>query len=101
MGHAFALALVLALAVAGCGDDDAAAVEGPAVEAAPAATTAAEDDPVASAVAISTALEADPENAEQVLASHDMSIEEFEQLMMDIAADPELSERYEAAQGNE
>jgi len=38
-----------------------------------------------------------PDDAERILEEHEITIEELEQLMLDVAADPELSERYQEA----
>jgi hypothetical protein len=72
----------------------------PAVEAEPEAgsVTAAEpEDLVTRAAEIAAAIEADPDGAEEILQRHEVTIEEFEQMMFEIAADPELSKAYEAA----
>lgn len=62
----------------------------PAPQAAP--TPAA--DKVAVAVTIAKAIEADPDAADTILADHGMTQGQFEDLLFEIAADPELSRRY-------
>ncbi len=59
------------------------------------------DDPVERAAAIARDIQADPANAEEVLEDHDITIDEFEELIYEIAADPEQSQRYEAALAGE
>jgi hypothetical protein len=54
-------------------------------------------DIVSQAAEIARAIEADPDTAEQVLERHDLTVEEFEQMMYEIRADPELSKAFEAA----
>ena len=49
------------------------------------------------AAAIARQLQADPEGAEAILEEHELTIEELEALMVEIAADEELSERYDQA----
>jgi hypothetical protein len=73
-------AILLSLCLAslpGCGDDGES------------------DDPVERGAAIARQIKADPESAEEILEEHEMSIEDFEALMYEIAADPEMSERYQ------
>lgn len=57
----------------------------------------APSDAVQKAVEIAKAIEADPDAADQVLQSHGLTVEEFEQMMYEISADPALSKAYEAA----
>lgn len=59
------------------------------------------DDPVDRAVAIARDIQADPANAEEVLEDHEITIDEFEELVYLIAADPEMSARYEAGLAGE
>ena len=60
-----------------------------------------EDDPALRAAAIAREIRANPDGTEAILDEHDMTIEEFEALMYDVAADPEMSQRYQAAVGTE
>jgi len=55
------------------------------------------EDKALRAAAIAREIQADPEQTEAILEDHELSIEEFEALMYEVAGDPELSERYEAA----
>lgn len=55
------------------------------------------DERVALAAEIARAVEANPDDADEILASHDVSIEQFEEMIYEISADPELSRAYEAA----
>ena len=55
------------------------------------------DERVALAAEIARAVEANPEAAEEILASHDVTLEQFEAMMYDISADPGMSKAYEAA----
>jgi hypothetical protein len=81
-------AVALAVSVAACrgethrGGDDAAS---------------GETSQVAVAAAITRAVASDPDSAEAVLREHGLTVEEFEAMMYDIAADPELSADFEAA----
>ena len=52
------------------------------------------DDRVVLAAEIAKAVEAAPEAAEEILASHDLTLEQFEQMIYDISADPELTRAY-------
>jgi hypothetical protein len=83
----FCLIIVLSLAV-GCAKpeepEEVAAVE-----------TAA--DTVTQAVAIAKEIEADPDSAEAILARHEMTVDQFDQMMYDISIDPALSDAYAAA----
>jgi len=58
------------------------------------------DDQVTRAAEIMKAIEADPDAADEILQSHDMTVEQFEQVMYEISADPALSKAYEAALAN-
>ena len=53
------------------------------------------DEPVERGAAIAREIRAEPAKAEAILEEHEITIEEFEALMYEIAADPELSARYE------
>ena len=74
-----ALALGLVLGLSACDKKDAA------------------DPDVAKAAEIAAKIKADPEAAEAAIKEAGMSVEEFEALMMDIAADPKKTEAFEAA----
>ena len=81
------------LIVAGCAapEPEPPAQEEAAVEA------PAPNDLVQKAVEIAKAIEADPDATEQILEGHGLTADEFEQMMFEISADPELSKAYEAA----
>ncbi len=51
------------------------------------------------AAEIAAAIEARPDDAAGILASHGMTEDSFESLMYEIAADPALSAAYESARG--
>ena len=57
----------------------------------------AADPEVAKAAKIAKDIEAAPDKAEATLKAAGMSVEDFESLMMDIAADPEKTKAFEAA----
>jgi len=78
------------LIVAGCA--------APEPEQAAQSTVAADatNDVVQRAVEIARAIEADPDAAERILEDHGLTVEQFEQMMYDISADPDLSKAYEA-----
>lgn len=92
---AFALFLLscLLLAAPGCG--------APETEQVPATGDVADavdlPDQVATAVAIARELAADPGDGEAILDRHGLTEEGFDQLMYEIAADPELTAAYQEA----
>jgi len=59
------------------------------------------EGPAERAAEIAQEIQASPDDAEEILEDHEMSIDDFEALMYEIAADPELSERYQALLENE
>ena len=59
--------------------------------------TSTEPGIVERAVTIAKAIEADPDGAEEILASHDLDVERFEAMLYEIGGDPELSKAYNAA----
>jgi len=64
------------------------------------ATAGCDDEPedkALRAAAIASEIDESPEDTEAILEDHDMTIGQFEALMYEVAADPELSERYEKA----
>jgi len=91
MNRASVLLLTVALALAtGCSGSE------PDASGAPAEATV-ENDLVTQAAAIARAIEADPDAADAILESHGVSVEDFEQMMYEISADPALASAYEAA----
>ena len=54
-------------------------------------------NPADRAAEIAGEIRAAPDRTEQILEAHDMTIEELEALMYEVASDPELSERYHRA----
>lgn len=78
------------LIVAGCAAPEP---EQPAQET---AVTDVASDVVQRAVAIAKAIEADPDATEQILETHGLTADDFEQMMYEISADPALSKAYEA-----
>jgi hypothetical protein len=85
--------IVLAAALAGCGGD-APEVE---AESNTAAATVESADLASRAASITKAMNADPDAVEAILESHGVTPDEFEQMMYEIAADPELSKAYDSA----
>lgn len=86
------------------GDKQASAAEAGAAEAGAAAEggeEAVEADPldpkVEKAVGLANEISAAPENADAILAGAGMDRESFEQLLYEIAKDPELSKSYAVA----
>lgn len=59
------------------------------------------EDKALRAAEIAQEIRENPEETEAVLEDHDMTIEQFEALIYEVAADPELSERYEEALAEE
>lgn len=93
--------LLVLLSMVGCAASDDEPVTGAgAAEAATPVETAGED-PVTRAVAVAKALEAEPDNAVEVLERASMTPEEYEALMYEIAADPEMTRAYRNAMGEE
>ena len=82
------------LVMVGCGGSSVQ--QAPAPAQAPAAAEPA-TDLVTRALEISAAIEADPDSAEAILQSHDLTIEQFEEMLYEISADPELSKEFDAA----
>jgi hypothetical protein len=80
----------------GCGGSEPEPASEAERETGSAAATASADL-VTRAAEISKAIEADPDAAEEILQRYEITVEEFEQLMFEIAADPELSKAFEAA----
>lgn len=50
------------------------------------------------AAVVAQKIKKNPKQAESILKEHDLTIEAFEKLMYDVAADPKLAEEFEAAQ---
>lgn len=93
-----ALALAATFAVFGC--NGAPAGDSGSAEPANSATSAPEAqgmEDVQTAAMIAREVEANPDRAAEILESHGMTQESFQQLMYEIAADPARSEAYEAA----
>ena len=98
---AFICVIMVAALVAGCSQEtaeqDTAQEVAEAVQEEAVELTAAQQEIVDKAVTIAKALEEAPEAMAGVLASHSMSEEDFNELFYEIAADPVLTEAYEAA----
>jgi len=65
-------------------------------ETAPATPAPAGDDKVLLAVNIAKEIADDPDHAAEILGRHGMTEKQFEAMLFDIAADPDLSRRYSA-----
>jgi len=91
--------LALALTSFGCGGevDRPAGAQGEGGGSAPAA--AGDQGMVDLAASIAREIEASPDQADAILQRHGKTRAEFEQLLYDIAADPELSRAYNQALG--
>ncbi|MDH3591967.1 MAG: hypothetical protein OER88_08820 [Planctomycetota bacterium] len=79
-------AVLLLIAAVGCGggeNGDAGSAAG-----------AASNEKVLEAVEIQKAINADAGRAEEILQEHDMTIDDYEDLMAEISADPELSRSF-------
>jgi hypothetical protein len=90
------IVLLIAMA-AGC--PAPTAEEGAAGDEAAVAESAPLPEQVQKAVDIAKALEADPNRIEAILEEAVMTADEYEALLYDIAADPELSRLYNEAMG--
>jgi hypothetical protein len=86
------LVATLVLSLGCAGSDSGPVTESP--------ETSQVDERIALAAEIARAVEADPDAAEEILASHDITIEQFEEMMYEISANPELTKAYEAALAN-
>lgn len=91
--------LVLALATVGCStsktsEDTTTATDTPAETQTTVAVTV---DQAREAGEIARAIEAEPNRASEILSQHGMTAERFDALVLEIAADPRLSETYEEA----
>lgn len=73
--------------------------EGAAAAPAPRALTDAERAMVDKAGAVARAIEANPDGAAQILQQHGLTQEQFEGMLYDIAADPDLTAAYTARLG--
>lgn len=54
------------------------------------------DSKVDQALAIAQQLKAKPDDAEKILSQHNMTADQWEALMYEIASDPEMAEKFEA-----
>ena len=90
-----ASALIAASVLAGCGGGGGTATTGSS----PGDVAPASSAKVDRAAAVANAIKADPSRADEVLRQHGMTEKEFEDLMYEIAADPALSEAYNAKVG--
>ena len=88
--------LVLTGGLIGCAPAEESSPEGDAVE----AVQTALPDTIRQAVEIARAIEADPDRAEEILSEAGLTIEQYEQRIYEIAADPELSRLYNEALAN-
>jgi hypothetical protein len=79
--------LVIATAIAGCARGDTAA------------DSSAAADPVIAAAATAKAIEANPAGADSILKAGGYTLESFQQLMYDIAADSTKAAAFAAAKG--
>ena len=84
------LVVLVAPGCAGPGSEPAPAVESDAA-------AAVLPEQVETAVSIARELAADPADGEAILNRHGLTEESFDELMYEIAADPELTVAYEAA----
>jgi len=96
----YALIAAAGLSLAGCGSDGSPA-SGGAEAAAPdrVATTPAASSKVEKAASVARAIEASPDNSAEILRQNGMTVEQFEDLMYEIAADPKMSAEYNARVG--
>ena len=81
------LPLLLLLAPVGCGGGGGDGDTGSAVD-------AASSERVVEAVEIQKEINADAGRAEEILQEHGMTIDDYEDMMAEISADPELSRQF-------
>ncbi len=86
-----------ALIVAGCASQSSPE-QGSATEGRPPAAPAmtAQQTKVDKAALIAAAIQANPDNADQIFRQNGMTEQQFENLLYEIAADPEMSAAYNA-----
>jgi hypothetical protein len=95
MNRKCTLVAVSALALAGCSSGDGAA-KGSGDAPANRATAPAQQTKVDRAATIARAIQANPDNADEVLRQNGMSEQQFDDLLYEIAADPAMSAEYNA-----
>jgi len=88
---------LFALCVAACEPRSPETQEEGSGSAAGTPSTAEQADTVATAAEMARAIQANPGETEEILRDHNLTIDQFESLMYDIAADPNLSAQFEAA----
>lgn len=87
------------IALAGCSSSGNTASSGPGAGSdspARATMSSAASAKVDKAAAIARAIQARPENADEILRQHNMTEQQYEDLLYEIAADPAMSEAYNA-----
>jgi hypothetical protein len=97
-----ATTVVLGALLVGCSDDKSAQIESPtSIETNRTVLSApnASNSKVDRAARISRAIQADPDHAEDVLRQNGMTEDQFEALLYEIAADPQMSRDYSARTG--
>ena len=76
-----------------CPSPDSASTPDPT----PVATPAEAESAVQKAIKLARAIQADPDHAEDVLASAGLSIEDFDSLLVSVASDPKAAAAYAQA----
>lgn len=97
-----ALTALALIALAGCSSSGSSSAPGPSVKTdppAPATMPSAASAKVDKAAAIARAIQARPENADEILRQNNMTERQYEDLLYEIAADPAMSEAYNARMG--
>ena len=90
----------LGLVMSGCGSDGAPATTNSSTTTASSGAAApSANAKVEKAAAIAKAIEANPDGSSEVLRQHGMTVQQFEDLMYEIAADPKMSAAYNARVG--
>lgn len=90
-------AALAAMVLIACGGGEGESSYDTGSETASVETASALDPIVEKAVKIGRAVEAEPNRADEILAEHGMTADELEELMIQIAADPEMSSQYDEA----
>jgi hypothetical protein len=90
------LALPLLAGCSGNGSSATSATAAPAPAARAGALSTSQQSRVDKAAAIARAIESSPSSADAALQQHGMTEQQFEDLMYEIAADPEMSQAYAA-----
>jgi hypothetical protein len=89
----------VAAVLVGCGSEKGSQDSRPSSAGAPVVSSGVSQSKAERAATISKAVQADPDHADDVLRRNGMTEDQFEALMYEVAADPEMSREYNARMG--